>query len=211
MACFSFHPRKLISTGDGGMITSSDSRFDAHVRGLRQHAMSVSDLSRHSTDDVVFESYLETGFNYRLTDIQAAIGQEQLKRLPAMVRRRRELAARYGELLTGVAGVAAPGEPPYARTNWQSYIVRLADAAQQLPVMRALHRQGIATRRGIMCAHLEPPYQGAWPKGCLPQSEAMRGRCVILPLYHQLELSDQERVVAALSAALGQSAISRAG
>lgn len=201
-ACFSFHPRKLVSTGDGGMITSARTALVDAARSLRHHSMSVSDLARHGDADVVFESYPGTGFNYRMTDIQGAIGLEQLKRLPAMVERRRELAARYGKLLRGIPEVEAPQEPAYARSNWQTYVVRLAHSGQQLRVMRALRAQGIGTQRGIMCAHLEPAYQAAWPRGCLPHSEAMRDRGLALPLYQQLESSEQEQVVTALAAAI---------
>ena len=205
-ACFSFHPRKLLTTGDGGMITAARAGLAEDARSLRHHAMSVSDLARHGGAEVVFETYAHTGFNYRMTDIQAAIGLEQLKRLPAVLRKRRAQAARYAGLLQGIAGLETPAEPPYARTNWQSYVVRLADAARQLPVMRALRRQGIATQRGIMCAHLEAPYRAAWPTGCLPHSEAMRDRGLILPLYHALEPGQQERIAQALRVALQDAA-----
>ena len=206
VACFSFHPRKLITTGDGGMITSSDPKLIAAARALRHHGMDVSDLARHHGEDVVLESYSRTGFNYRMTDIQAAIGLEQLKRLPRMLERRRAQAARYTELLETVRGIEAPAEPPYARTNWQSYAVRLAKAEWQLPVMRALRAQGIATARGVMCAHLEPPYRQAWPRGCLPVSESLRDCGLILPLHHKLEADQQASVVAALAAAIERAA-----
>ena len=201
-ACFSFHPRKLVTTGDGGMITSNDATLLATAKALRHHGMDVSDLSRHQDKDVVFETYSRTAFNYRMTDIQAAIGTEQLKRLPRMLEERRAQAARYRDLLKEISGVDAPSEPAYARANWQSYVARLARAELQLPVMRALRAQGIATARGIMCAHLEPPYRDAWPRGCLPVSEAMRDRGLILPLHHQLDAQAQQEVVAALASAL---------
>jgi len=206
LACFSFHPRKLLSTGDGGMITANHPALIEAARALRHHGMSVSDFARHGGDEVVRESYLRTGFNYRMTDIQAAIGLEQLKRLPLIVDRRRAQAARYAELLKNVHGIETPAEPAYARTNWQSYVVRLARGEWQLPVMRTLRRQGIATARGIMCAHLEPPYRKAWPRGCLPQSESMRDRGLILPLFHALDSDGQERVAAALAAAVRDAA-----
>ena len=82
-ACFSFHPRKLVSTGDGGMITTKPD-WDKQFRLWRQHAMSVPDTVRHSSNEVIFETYPELGFNYRMTDIQAAVGREQLKKLPAL-------------------------------------------------------------------------------------------------------------------------------
>lgn len=206
VACFSFHPRKLLSTGDGGMLVARDRALIDAARELRHHGMSVSDIARHGSDAVLFEDYRRTGFNYRMTDIQAAIGLEQLKRLPLMLERRRAQAARYAKLLAPVRGVEAPAEPAYARTNWQSYVVRLASGAWQRPVMSAMRERGIATARGIMCAHLEPPYRSAWPQGCLPRSEAMRERGLVLPLFHRLTPEEQERVVGALAAALASAA-----
>ena len=101
VACFSFHPRKVITTGDGGMLTTSNPEWDRQFRLWRQHGMTASDAARHGAREVVFESYATLGFNYRMTDIQAAVGREQLKRLPLIVERRRFLAERYAELLAG--------------------------------------------------------------------------------------------------------------
>lgn len=206
MACFSFHPRKLVTTGDGGMLVARDAALLDTAREMRHHGMSLSDLQRHTSEAVLLESYTRTGFNYRMTDIQGAVGLEQLKRLPAMLEKRREQAARYSALLAPLRGVEPPQVPPYARTNWQSYVVRLARAEWQHGVMAALRARGIATARGIMCAHLEPPYRAAWRKGSLPQSEAMRDRGLVLPLFHDLAAESQEHVVAALATALGDAA-----
>jgi dTDP-4-amino-4,6-dideoxygalactose transaminase len=99
IACFSFHPRKLITTGDGGMLTTNNADYDRAFRLLRQHAMNVSDVARHAARQVVFESYDEVGYNYRMTDIQAAVGRVQLARLGAIIERRRFLAQRYRDRL----------------------------------------------------------------------------------------------------------------
>jgi perosamine synthetase len=211
-ACFSFHPRKLLTTGDGGMIVTRHADWDRKFRLWRQHGMSVPDAARHSAKQVVFEEYVVPGFNYRLTDLQAAVGREQLKRLPEMIARRREQAARYATLLAGVPGVRAPQEPAWARSNWQSYLVRLIGGADcQRAVMQALLDAGIATRRGIMCAHREPAYRepayrkAVWrAAGPLTESEQAQDEGIILPLYHEMTPSDQERVVTALSAALAR-------
>lgn len=202
IACFSFHPRKLVSTGDGGMLVARDRALTDAARELRHHGMSISDLERHAGDAVVFESYGRTGFNYRMTDIQAAIGLEQLKRLPAMLERRRTQADRYRKLLTDIPEVEAPAEPAYVKTNWQSYIVRLARPGQQRSVMSSMRARGIGTARGIMCAHLEAPYRDGWPAGSLPHSEAMRERGLALPLYHELTAGEQEQVIEALADAV---------
>jgi dTDP-4-amino-4,6-dideoxygalactose transaminase len=124
LACVSFHPRKVISTGDGGMITTANKEWDACFRLLRQHGMSVPDTVRHGSAQVIFESYPVLGYNYRMTDIQAAVGREQIKRLSEIVTRRRNIARHYGDLLRDIPGLELPNEPSYARTNWQSFCVR---------------------------------------------------------------------------------------
>jgi perosamine synthetase len=215
VACFSFHPRKLLTTGDGGMLTTTDSEIDRKFRLLRQHGMSVPDTVRHSSPEVVFESYPELGFNYRLTDIQAAIGREQLKRLPEAIARRRGLAAAYRILLSDIPGLVLPTEPEWARSNWQSYCVRLPEKAKQREVMQHMLDAGIASRRGIMCAHLEPAYHdpATWrcaQLGCksggscpnLAESERAQREGVILPLFSEMTEEQQCRVAAALHQAL---------
>jgi dTDP-4-amino-4,6-dideoxygalactose transaminase len=211
VACFSFHPRKLLTTGDGGMLTTSDPETDRKFRLWRQHGMSVPDTVRHSSPTVVFESYPELGFNYRLTDIQAAIGREQLKRLPDAIDQRRSMAERYHSLLGDIPGLLLPTEPVWARTNWQSYCVRLADELSQREVMQMLLNEGIATRRGIMCAHREPAYRdpSTWrcaKPDCPPsphcsnllESEKAQEQGVILPLFPQMTEQQQDRVAVAL-------------
>ena len=217
VACFSFHPRKILTTGDGGILTTGSAAHDARFRLWRQHAMSVPDTVRHGSEEVVFEEYVELGYNYRMTDIQAAVGRVQLQRLDEIVARRRQLAARYGELLAELPGVTAPPQPAWARSNWQSYCVRLPEGAEQRGVMQALLDHGVSTRRGIMCAHREPVSDGyGWscgegPGACgcprhscrlLRESERAQDTGILLPLYHQLTEADQDRVVRALKRAL---------
>ena len=200
IACFSFHPRKLLSTGDGGMLTTRSADLDRAFRLLRQHGMSVPDAVRHSSNQVIFEEYPVAGYNYRMTDIQAAIGREQLKRLPAIVARRRELAARYAAGLGSVDELVVPREPCWARSNWQSYAVRIGAWIDQRRFMQRMLDAGIATRRGVMNAHRERAYPaGTWrPAGSLTRSEEAQDTTVILPLFHQLTEEDQDRVVDAI-------------
>ena len=203
LACFSFHPRKLLSTGDGGMIVTASAETDARLRLLRQHGMSVPDTVRHASAQVVFEAYPIVGFNYRMTDIQAAIGREQLRRLPEIVERRRGLAARYHAALAGHPRIVVPHEPAWARSNWQSYAVRLRDADQRAVMQRMLD-DGVATRRGVMNAHLEAAYPaGTWrAPGPLTRSEDAQATAIVLPLFHQMTDAEQERVVASLTCAV---------
>jgi dTDP-4-amino-4,6-dideoxygalactose transaminase len=195
IACFSFHPRKVMSTGDGGMITTANAEWDARFRLLRQHGMSVPDTIRHASRQVIFEDYPILGYNFRMTDIQAAVGREQLKRVPEIVATRRQLADRYRSLLTAIPGMHPPVEPAYARTNWQSYCVRLPDGCDQRAVMQALLDADISSKRGVMCSHREPPYRDTPPRHPLPQSEAAQDHCILLPLYPQMAPGDLERVV----------------
>ncbi|WP_374373276.1 DegT/DnrJ/EryC1/StrS family aminotransferase [Dongia sp.] len=205
-ACFSFHPRKLLSTGDGGMITTDDDAMAARLRLLRQHAMSVNDQKRHQSNAVVFEEYTEIGFNFRLTDIQAAIGRCQLQRLPVMIARRRDLAEKYQRALSVIPGLELPKDRNDTRTNWQSYCVLLPAGADQRRVMQAMLDAGIATRRGIMNAHREPAYAGgphaAGIRFPLPQSEAAQDRGLVLPMFDTMTEAQIDRVATTLNAAL---------
>jgi perosamine synthetase len=204
VACFSFHPRKLLSTGDGGMLTTSRPDLDAKFRLLRHQGMSIPDTVRHASGQVAIETYPVLGYNYRLTDIQAAVGREQLTRLPAMVARRRELVARYQQRLRHLPGLELPREPEWARSNWQSYAVRLLPPLERRVVMQRMLDEGVATRRGVMNAHEEPVYPpGTWrssPSG-LARSEQAAASALVLPLYHQMTIEDQDRVIAALERA----------
>lgn len=209
-ACFSFHPRKVVSTGDGGMITTRHAAWDAQFRLWRQHGMSTPDTVRHSSAQVIFESYPEVGFNYRMTDIQAAVGREQLKRVGGIVARRRELAARYGQLLADVDGLRPPAEPEWARSNWQSYCLRLPEGIGQRELMQSLLDRGIASRRGIMCAHREEAYRREpWrASGTLRNSEEAQDRSVLIPLYPQMSADEQERVALSVKQVLTAECVS---
>jgi perosamine synthetase len=200
-ACFSFHPRKVITTGEGGMITTRHAAWDRLFRLWRQHGMDVPDAVRHASDRVVFESYPVRGFNYRMTDIQAAIGRCQLARLSEIIAERRQLATRYRTLLAALPAIVPPAEPEWARSNWQSYCVRLPMDVDQHGVMQFMLDHGVATRRGIMCAHLEPAYAGTPLRKRLRESEWARDHCILLPLYPGLG-NEQHRVVEVLKAAL---------
>ncbi|MET4290669.1 perosamine synthetase [Bradyrhizobium sp. LB8.2] len=204
IACFSFHPRKVITTGEGGMLTTADAELDRRFRLLRQHGMSVPDIVRHGSQRVIFEAYVVLGYNYRMTDMQAAIGRKQLERLPQLIARRRRLASRYAELLGNIEGLLLPFEPEWARSNWQSYCVRLPDRIDQRATMQSLLDQGIATRRGIMCSHRELPYAKAKQRHGLGQSELSQDRSILLPIYAQMSEAEQLRVAECLRAELAR-------
>jgi perosamine synthetase len=217
VACFSFHPRKVISTGDGGMITTANAEWDAKFRLLRQHGMSVPDTVRHGASQVIFESYPIVGYNFRMTDIQAAVGREQLKRLPEIVGKRRSLASRYKTLLAEIPGLGLPVEPDWARSTWQSFCVRLPVGSNQRQVMQSMLDGGVATRRGVMCSHREAAYPAhTWSCAgrtdgcactagfcqCLRHSQEAQDHTIILPLFPQMSLEQQDYVVKTLHDAL---------
>jgi dTDP-4-amino-4,6-dideoxygalactose transaminase len=224
VACFSFHPRKLLTTGDGGMLTTADANLDRQFRLWRQHSMGVSDAARHASSDVIFEEYAELGFNYRLTDIQAAVGRVQLERLPGIIERRRQQVERYRELLAGLDEVTLPPEPDWTRSNWQSFCVRVGRGIDQRAIMQSMLDAGVSTRRGVMCSHREPAYRQADMWSCgptpLPTCDHAAGECarlreseraqdegIILPLFHQMTESEQDTVVDALIDACSRSRV----
>jgi perosamine synthetase len=202
MACFSFHPRKILTTGEGGMITTSDAKLAERLRRLRQHGMSLSDVARHNAKQITSETYGEVGFNFRMTDMQAAIGLVQLGRLDDFLKRRRYLAARYTEGLRNVPWLQTPAVPHNCRHNYQSYMVRLiGDAATRRDsIMQELLEKNISTRRAIMATHRELPYRSErWEQG-LPQTNLVADTGLILPLFHQMTDSEQDYIIEALQA-----------
>lgn len=193
IACFSFHPRKVITTGDGGMLTTANADYDRKFRLWRQHSMDVTDTVRHGSRQVIYESYPELGYNYRMTDMQAAVGRVQLTRLPALILRRRQLADLYTDILGDIPWLETPTEPAWARTNWQSYCIKLPPWLDQRDTMQVLLDNGISTRRGIMNTHREAAYSEPTShrvSGKLTHSIAAQEGAIILPLFAQM--TDEE-------------------
>ena len=193
---------KNMTTGEGGMMTTADPYLDRAVRILRQHGMDRSTADREKSGGTERERYLHTSTNYRMTDIQAAVGLVQLDRLEEIIARRRFMGARYGDAFNSMRDVVPPFEPDYARTAHQSYVVRFPGKAGQMGTVAALLRtKGVDTRPGIMCAHREVPYREAWPEGLLPESETAMDETLILPLYSSMTEGEQDRVLEALEEA----------
>jgi perosamine synthetase len=200
MACFSFHPRKILTTGEGGMITTCDAMLAQRLRRLRQHAMSLSDVVRHNAKRITAEHYAEVGYNFRMTDIQAAIGLAQLGRLPGFLERRRHLAAHYDLALKDLKELETPVTPQNCRANFQSYMVRLVgtSGSRRDAIMQELLERGISTRRAIMAIHREAPYHSdRWEK-LLPQTSLATDTGLILPLFHDMTEAEQDYVIEAL-------------
>lgn len=192
LVCFSFHPRKLITTGDGGMITTSNTEYYERLRHLRQHGMSVNDRMRHEAKSIVLEEYLEVGYNYRMTDIQAAVGIKQLEKIDWIVKGRRRIAFRYIELLKGIDSIVLPVEQPFCRNNYQSFSVYLKKNCpiSRNDLMTEMLKRDIATRRGVMTSHREPAYHSEYADLHLPVSEDAADNSIILPLY--VPMRDEE-------------------
>jgi len=205
-ACLSFHPRKTISLGEGGMLLTDDPAVAERARTLRSHGASVSDLDRHQAKGLVYEEYRELGYNYRMTDIQAAIGIEQMKRLDDFLARRRAVASRYNAAFCNSEHVQTPAQPPYAQHSYQSYAIRLRPACRldRDDVMRELIEAGIACRRGIPPIHLEPLYLDR-ARAALPVTEAVAAESIFLPMYASLSEADQARVIDAVFGAVTRS------
>ena len=202
LVVFSFHPRKVITTGEGGMVMTADVEQADRMRRLRDHGSDVSAWSRAGSSTTI-ERYVEPGFNFRLSDLLAAVGLVQLDRLDEIVGRRRALAAAYQDALRDLPLRQIVQDPPWGRANYQSFWVELADESDGArdEVLARLLDTRVLARRGIMAAHLEPAFSGT-DHVPLPTTERLTERSLILPLFHTMTEDDQARVVDALIAAL---------
>ena len=201
LTCFSFDARKILTMGEGGVITTNDEAMATRLRQLRAHAASVSLEARHKATTVIIEQYPELGYNYKLTDFQAAVGLVQMTKIETVVNERRRLAARYNELLAAEDRIELPYEPKGYKHIYQCYSIRLRGGLSQLPVMQHMTTSGVSTRR-IMAIHEEPFYRQVMPGIRLAESERAARETLQLPIYPGLTDSEQEQVVNALSAAL---------
>lgn len=195
--CFSFHPRKIVTTGEGGAIATDDIALASELRSLRHHYMTVSDTARHASTSPVIEEYLDVGMNARMSDLQAAVGVVQMSRVEAILARRRDLAARYDAFLTTNVDWLEPPSCPADRSHtYVSYVARLTTDAplSRDDLMQTLLQRGAASRPGIMCVHLQAAYRRRWPPVSLPVSEAVSRDTVILPLYPQMTDEEHQTV-----------------
>jgi dTDP-4-amino-4,6-dideoxygalactose transaminase len=200
IAAWSFHPRKILTTGEGGMVTTNDGDAADRIRLLRAHAASVSTADRDRAQKVVLETYPEVGFNYKITDIQSAIGVVQMGRVDEIVAERKRLGRRYDDLLASQDGVETPYVPDGYGHVYQSYNVRLRPGRTQEDVMRAMLDLGVATRR-IFSIHDQPAYAGS-ARVLLPHTEAAAATTILLPMFVGLTDDEQDQVVNALEKCL---------
>lgn len=203
-ACFSFHPRKAITTGEGGMIVSNDKDLIKKVRMLRNHGASISAFDRHKTGSMNLESYSYLGYNYRMTDIQAAVGIEQLKKLDKLIQKRRRLAAKYNSAFKDNEFIIIPQVPTYAKHIYQSYMIRIVSnlPKSRNQIMKELEDKGVSTRPGIMTIHNQPYYLKRFPKADLPVTEDLSQTAIILPIYPDMTEAQQQLTVDSLLSAI---------
>ncbi|HTB26327.1 MAG TPA: DegT/DnrJ/EryC1/StrS family aminotransferase [Puia sp.] len=204
LVCFSFHPRKVISTGDGGMITTNNEAYYNRLKLLRQHGMSVNDRARHESSKIIFEDHLEVGYNYRLTDIQASVGIRQLEKIDWIVGKRRKIASKYHKAFKHIPFLQLPLEKKGYHSNYQSYSIYLKDdcPVSRNEIMQKMLDEGISTRRGIMTTHRETAYKEECAGLSLPISEKASDRSIILPLYVPMNDEDIEKVIFTLKSIL---------
>jgi perosamine synthetase len=164
--------------------------------------MSMSDVARHSASQISAETYDQVGFNFRMTDLQAAVGITQLGRLGDFLQRRRYLAERYDHALRGLPWLITPVVPAECRHNYQSYMVRLVAGfeSKRDAIMQVMLDKKISTRRAIMAIHRELPYRAKRWDESLPRTNLATDTGLILPLFHQMTESDQDYVIEALQA-----------
>lgn len=197
LVCFSFHPRKVITTGEGGMITTNNEKYYSRLKLLRQHAMSINDSLRHSSPKIIFEDHIEVGYNYRMTDIQAAIGIKQLEKLDWIISERRKIAMQYHKAFKNIDCISLPIESEGYFSNYQSYSIYLKDTCPIVRnnLMQQLLDNGISTRRGIMTSHRETAY-AEYCKGLkLPISEDACDRSILIPLFVPMLQEEIEKVI----------------
>lgn len=192
---FSFHPRKIITTGEGGMITTDDAELAQRLQVLRTHGAVRGDL---------FMEFVDVGFNYRLSDVHAAIGLVQLSKLDWILSRRRELAAALTERVSAIAGVRAPVTPAGLEHSFQSYVVTLDTSIDRDAVIRRMREHDVETTLGTYGMHMQPIFVERFgtQESALPHATVAHTQALTLPLYPQLTVDDLDTVAIALAASI---------
>ncbi len=201
--CFSFHPRKVFTTGEGGMIVTNDHTLAGRFQMLRSHGATASDWDRHRGQGFLLPAFEELGYNYRMTDLQAAIGTAQLKKVKWILERRRQLAEAYTASFQAMPGLSSPHEPDGCLHAYQAYVVLVQSELRDLLVTH-LQKAGIATRPGTHAVHALGYYRhkyGFREEDCPSAWKAERGS-VTLPLYPQMVDEEQKRVIESVEEAV---------
>jgi len=197
---FSFHPRKTVTAGEGGMITTNDAGLAGKARVLRSAGASVSDLERHRAKGTLVQQYGAVGYNYRMTDVQAAIGLVQMRKIDAMQAQRADQARRYNAALAEIEELEPPWVPPEATHAYTSYLIRLRPGSPVTrdALLRGMAERGISCRIGIQPLHREPFYAARYGTMRLPATEEAADSTLFLPIFPGLTEEQQHRVIAAL-------------
>jgi perosamine synthetase len=207
MTVFSFHPVKHITSGEGGMVATDNPQFAETLRRFRNHGISSDARQRQSTGQWHYEMVL-LGFNYRLPDIACALGLEQLKKLDANLKRRREIAARYTSAFKEVPGIIPPAVRREANPAWHLYPIRLdlsKFAADRAQIFRALRAENIGVNVHYIPVHFHPYYRGlfGYKQGDFPVAENAYARMISLPMFHGMTDQDTDDVIVAVRKVVG--------
>lgn len=194
---FSFHPRKIITTGEGGMITTDDEKLAAKIQVLRTHGAVRGDL---------YMEFVDAGYNYRLSDVHAAIGLAQMAKLDYIFSRRQNLATTLTSFVSGIPGVRAPVVPDDSVHAYQSYVVLLDDNIDRDSVIRSMKARDIETTLGTYSMHLQPYFQQRFhiDDDLLPNATRAHHKALTLPLYPQLSDSDLDQIATALAESVNE-------
>jgi len=201
LVCFSLHPRKVITTGDGGFVTTNREDYYQRMKLLRQHGMTVNDRVRHESSKIIFEDHIEVAYNYRMTDIQAAVGIKQLEKLDWIVAERRKIALKYLAAFKHIDTIRLPFESDGYFSNYQSFSIYLKEncPVSRNDLMQKMLDAGISTRRGIMTSHRETAYKVESEGVHLPQSENASDNSIIIPLYVPMKDEDVDFIISKFS------------
>jgi dTDP-4-amino-4,6-dideoxygalactose transaminase len=202
--CFSFHPRKAITTGEGGMVTTNDAALAGRAEILRNHGASISEEQRHhGAQPYLLPDFDVEGFNYRMSDLQGAVGFEQLKRLDGFIAEREKWAGYYRAELAGIPWLRQPLAPEGGQHAWQSYVTYVDPETAPMPrneIMARLHAQGIATRPGTHAVHMLGYYRDRFGLSAddFPGARDCQANTMAIPLHNRMDGDDYARVVASL-------------
>jgi dTDP-4-amino-4,6-dideoxygalactose transaminase len=206
--CFSFHPRKLITTGEGGMLVTDRSDLASRARILLNHGASITDAAKHESRTLGAlraEEFVEVGYNYRMTNLQGALGVAQMARLDEIRGLRRRRAERYSSALASLRGIVPPKVPDYAEPNWQSYVIRTSPECRvrRDALAQRLLDAGVACRPGYVACHVQPVYRRSDLPRRLPNTDEALDTAIVLPLYAQMTDGEQDYVIRTMAQALG--------
>ena len=206
VGAFSFHPRKIVTTGEGGMVTTNDADLAERMRALRNHGASISEEQRHrGPQPYLLPEFNLLGYNYRMTDLQAAVGLSQLPRLDELLAFRSRWAAWYRDRLAHLEWLRMPSEPATGRHSWQSFVTFVDPVRAPLDrntIMARLEAAGVSTRPGTHALHLLGLYRerfGLTPDD-YPGARACAEQSMAIPLHNRMTADDFETVAAALDA-----------